>query len=143
MSENLTQQLPDDPLRLILARLDSIDARLTSIEGRLTSLEDRLTSLEDRVTSIEGHITSLEGRMNALEEKVDRRMQETRPIWEAVLKRLDAVEVRMAGLESEVRMGVRQIDRRVEILAVDVLELRGSHHELEGRVDKLEPESKR
>lgn len=95
------------------------------------------------MTSLEGRVTSLEERMSALEKKVDRRLQETRPIWEAVLKRLDAVEVRMAGLESEVRVGVRQIDRRVEILAVDVLEVRGSHRELEGRVAKLEPESKR
>ena len=87
MSENLTQQLPEDLLRLLLARLDSIDARMTSIEQRMTTLEQR---------------------MDALEEKVDRRLQETRPIWEAVLKRLDAVEARMACLESEVRVGVRQ-----------------------------------
>ena len=45
MSENLTRQLPDDPLRLILAGLDSLGERMT-----------------------------------ALEEKVDRRLQETRPI---------------------------------------------------------------
>ena len=128
MSENLTQQLPEDLLRQILASINSLGERMTSLEQRMTSLEQLITALEQR--------------MDALEEKVDRRLQETRPIWEAVLKRLDAVEVRMAGLESEVRVGVRQIDRRVEVLAVDVLELRGSHHELEGRVDKLTPESK-
>jgi hypothetical protein len=42
MSEEITQQLPNDILKLILARLDG------------------------------------------LEEKVDRRLQETRPIWESV-----------------------------------------------------------
>jgi hypothetical protein len=42
MSEEITQQLPNDLLKLILARLDT------------------------------------------LEEKVDRRLQETRPIWESV-----------------------------------------------------------
>jgi hypothetical protein len=49
MSEETTQQLPNDALKIILARFDSMDARHT-----------------------------------ALEEKVDRRLQETRPIWESV-----------------------------------------------------------
>ena len=56
MSEELTQGLPQDGVRLILARLDSIDSRLDSLETRLSALED----------------------------KVDRRLQETRPIWEKV-----------------------------------------------------------
>ena len=67
MSEDTTpQQLPDDGVRLILARLDSVDSRLT-----------------------------------ALEDKVDRRLQETRPIWEQVLVRLTGVETRLGKLEDE------------------------------------------
>lgn len=56
MSEETTQQLPNDILKLILARLDSIDANINSQDTRQTTLE----------------------------EKVDRRLQETRPIWESV-----------------------------------------------------------
>ena len=62
MGEEPTQNLPQDGVGLILARLDSIDGRLT-----------------------------------ALEEKVDRRLQETRPIWEQVLVRLDAVEAQLVS----------------------------------------------
>jgi hypothetical protein len=50
MSEEITQQLPNDLLKLILARLD------------------------------------------ALEEKVDKRLQETRPIWESMLAELKEVK---------------------------------------------------
>ena len=53
MSEETTQHLPNDLLKLILARLDS------------------------------------------LEEKVDRRLQETRPIWEGVLAELKEVNRRL------------------------------------------------
>lgn len=82
MSEETTQNLPNDGLQQILARLDSIGARLTTLEN-----------------------------------KVDRRLQETRPIWEQVLARLD-------NLENEMRNGFRRLERQVGLLAEDVLIVR-------------------
>ena len=67
MSEELTRQLPDDILRQILARFDSMDARLT-----------------------------------ALEDKVERCLQETRPIWEAVLEQLKEMNTRLDNIEKEI-----------------------------------------
>ena len=96
MSEELTQNLPQDGVRQILARFDSMDPRLT-----------------------------------ALEDKVDRRLQETRPIWEQVLARLD-------NLESEVRSGFRRVERHVLSLAKDLLVVRADQRDLEERMDKLE-----
>jgi hypothetical protein len=124
MSEDPTQNLPQDGVREILARFDSMDTRLT-----------------------------------ALEDKVDRRLQETRPIWEQVLVRLDAVEGqlvsfdgrmvsfegRLDGFEKrlddfggELRSSLRRFERSVGKLANDVLEVRGYQDDLEDRVDKLE-----
>jgi hypothetical protein len=96
MSEEPTQNLPQDGVRQILARFDSMD--------------ERLTTLEDRV---------------------DRRLQETRPIWEQVLARL-------GNLESDVRTGFRRIERNVGTLIKDVLEVRADQRDLEDRMDKLE-----
>ena len=76
MSEDRTQQLPDDGVRLLLARFDAMDARLT-----------------------------------ALEEKVDRRLQETRPIWEQVLTRLTAVEERLTNVEGELAKLVTRVKK--------------------------------
>jgi len=111
MSEDPTQNLPQDGLRQILARLDSIDARLTT-----------------------------------LEDKVDRRLQETRPIWEQVLVRLEGVESKMGTLEGnvgtlreEMHTGLRRIERQIETLAKDVLEVRGDQRDLEKRLDEIEP----
>jgi predicted nuclease with TOPRIM domain len=80
MSEDPTQNLPNSDLKLILVRLDSIDARLDSINTRLTTLED----------------------------KVERRLLETRPIWESVLEQLKEmsaqlteVNVRLTRVELE------------------------------------------
>lgn len=41
MSEETTQNLPNNDLGRILARLDSIDARLDNMDGRLENLESR------------------------------------------------------------------------------------------------------
>lgn len=117
MSEEPTQNLPQDGVRQILARLDSIDSRLT-----------------------------------ALEDKVDRRLQDTRPIWEQVLVRLDAVEGQLVifggqldGFEKrlddfggELRSSLRSFERQVGRLAEDVLKVRADQRGLEERMDKIE-----
>src|SRR5438270_5910471 len=98
MSEELTQQLPNDLLRQILARLDSMESRFDS----------RFNSIEARLDKVEARLDSMDARLTALEDKVERRLQETRPIWEAVLEqlkevnaRLDRTETRLDRIEKE------------------------------------------
>ncbi len=79
-------------------------------------------------------LDSIDTRLVTLENKVDRRLQETRPIWEQVLNRLDS-------LENEMRNGFRRLERQVGLLAEDVLIVRADQRGLEQRVGKLEPES--
>jgi DNA repair exonuclease SbcCD ATPase subunit len=96
MDEETTRNLPQDNLGLILVRLDSIDSRLGNVENRLATLED----------------------------KVDRRLQEMRPIWEQVLVRLDGFEKRLDDYGNELRTSLRRFERNVGRLAEDVLEVR-------------------
>ena len=110
MGEETTQNLPQDGVRLILSRLDSMEARLT-----------------------------------ALEDKVDQRLYDTRPMWEQVLVRLDAVEGRVDGFGKrlddfglELRSSLRRFERSVAEMAKDVLEVRGYQRDVEARMDKLE-----
>lgn len=110
MSEEPTQQLLRDDLRRILERLDSIDMRLTSLDTGLTSLDTRLTSLES---------------------KVDRRLQETRPIWEGVLEQLKEVNGRLERVENESK-DFRRMFRSA------FSDLGRVQDDLEERVDKLE-----
>ncbi|HEX8472851.1 MAG TPA: hypothetical protein VF666_02365 [Pyrinomonadaceae bacterium] len=102
MSEEPTERLGDDASfeSRVLAELSSMNNRLTSLDVRLTSLDTRLTSLED---------------------KVDARLRETRPIWEAVLSRLDVM------------------DSKLDVLGRDLLETR-AETELPRDVYRLLPE---
>lgn len=138
MSDNPTRETPDSRSfeERVFARFDSLDARIDSFEVRL----------EDKVDA-------LDGRLTTLEEKVDARLRETRPIWEAVLTRLDGVENRLDGVENrldgvENRLGgiekeVKEIRHGVMLLHEDNLPLRVAQRELRDRVEKLESQSTR
>ena len=106
MSEDLTQNLPNSFQERVLAELAAIRQENAQTNIRLTSLEDRVLSIESRLTS--------------LEEKVDARLQETRPIWESVQQRL-------TGIESE----LNNLNRQIRALLADMFQMRI-------RVEKLE-----
>lgn len=115
MSEDRTQQLPNDALKQILARFDSLDVRLT-----------------------------------ALEDKVERRLQETRPIWEQVLvrltnvegelvqvkERLTKVEARLENVEDE----VDGLGRKFNIFNKDILKLQNRQEDMKERLNQIESE---
>jgi chromosome segregation ATPase len=79
-----------------------------------------------------------------LEEKVDRRLQETRPIWEQVLARVETLETAMReGFEkvhAEMNAGLRRVERKIDVLNGNILDVRADQRELDERVTKLEPE---
>lgn len=129
MSEDTTQRLPDDGVRLILARLDSMNSRFDSMDARLTALED----------------------------KVDRRLQETRPIWEQVLVRLTAVEERLTKVEERLtviegemaKLGARvkkvedevfMFRRKFDVWTGDLALLQQRYEDLEERFEEFKSE---
>lgn len=124
MSEEITQPLPNDISKLILARFDSMDKRFDAIDKRLDSVDARLT---------------------AVEEKVDRRLQETRPIWERALAEIAGLRTQMQEgfekLRGEMNHGLRRVERQVDILNHNILEVRADLRYLDERVTKLEPET--
>ena len=124
MSDNPTQETPDSRSfeERVFARFDSLDERIDRFESR-----------------IEGKVDALDGRLTTLEEKVDARLRETRPIWEAVLTRLDGVEKRLEGVEKE----VKEVRLGVMLLHEDNLPIRVAQRELRERVEKLESQSTR
>lgn len=109
MSEETTRQLPDDALRQILARFNSMDARFDSLETRISGLED----------------------------KVERRLQDTRPIWEQVLARLTEVDERLTKELKKVQDEVFLLRRKFDAWAGDVGLLRMKQEDLEERFEEF------
>ncbi|HEX8282611.1 MAG TPA: hypothetical protein VF588_04620 [Pyrinomonadaceae bacterium] len=61
-------------------------------------------------------LASLNNRLTSLEEKVDARLHDTRPIWEAVLSRLDKIETRLDKMEAKLDVfGRDPVDARADV----------------------------
>lgn len=117
MGEELTRNLPSDGIEQVLILLRGLDEKLIGLDARLTGLEER----------------------------VERRLMETRPIWEQVLGKLDGVEKRLDGLDQTVdnlglnmRAGFKRLERQMGEIAKDVIAVRADQSDLERRMDRLE-----
>ena len=101
-----TTQFPKNSLTVILARFESMEGSLRSEIGSLSSRMD-----------------SFDLRLTALDEKVDRRLMETRPIWQQVLARLDSVDTRLDSVDTRldsVDTRLASFDIRLESLETRV-----------------------
>jgi len=83
--------------------------------------------------------------MTALEEKVDRRLQETRPIWEQVLSRLDNIETRLTNVE--IRLGgieyeIASLNLKLRVFNEDLLKMQHRQDTTDERVRRLASEPK-
>lgn len=114
--EGPTQNLPNNDLKLILTRLNSIDSRLDGIDSRLNGMDVRLEKLETHAYET-----------NARLEKLEARAYDTKPIWERALIELIELGKQMDNL-----------DRRFSVLNDDVLHARADYRKLEERIAHIE-----
>jgi outer membrane murein-binding lipoprotein Lpp len=127
MSEEHTQNLPDTRSfeERVFARFDAVDAGLRDLNGRVERLEA----------------------------ESERRAVDTKPIWEralaeivAVSQKVDGLERKVDALQEEVAVISRKVDaieHHLEVIAIDMLGLRGKQRGLEARMDKLDSEHAR
>ncbi len=95
---------------------------------------DRLEGGTPFETHVLRALEALSNRLNALEGKVDARLRETRPIWEAVLSRLDSMDTRFNGMDTRLdsmdarleRMETRleRVDDKFDTVAEELLDMR-------------------
>jgi SMC interacting uncharacterized protein involved in chromosome segregation len=93
-------------------------------------------------------VRGLAERLQSLEDKVDERLYDTRPMWEAVQVQMnelrESVQVQMSELRrdmatsDEMAKGFRKLDSKWEMLAREVRDLYADERELERRVGNLE-----
>jgi hypothetical protein len=74
-------------------------------------------------TGIDVRLDGLDGRVQALEA----RALDTKPIWERALAEI-----------LEVRKGVEDLDRKFDVLTLDVMQIRADQRRVEERMDELE-----
>ena len=93
-------------------------------------------SFEERVFA---RFDTLDLRITTLEDKVDSRLRDTRPIWEAMQADLTNVKEDM----TKVRGDVKEIKYTLKAMHKEILRVRTDLEELDERVEKLESQSTR
>jgi outer membrane murein-binding lipoprotein Lpp len=115
MSEERTRDFPDNRSfeERVFARFDAMDRRLGAMESRFDARFDALDS----------RVQSLDLRVQALEAKA----LDTKPIWERALAEI-----------LEVKQGVQDLNRKIDVLNQDVLQVRADQRGVGKRMDALE-----
>lgn len=120
--------------------------------GKLDHLIALVEGIDQRLQRVETRLDSLEGRFNDLETKVDKRLRETQPIWEAVQSQIKEMDVRLKSVETLVQQmdgrlnklnddlntGLRKVEGKIRVLNDNFLALAGDQSNLERRVEDLE-----
>jgi peptidoglycan hydrolase CwlO-like protein len=121
----------DSRIGSLESRIESLDSRIGILDSRIESLESRIESLESRIESLDSRIESLDSRLASLETKVDQRLHDTQPIWEAV-------QAQLSEIRDTTEKGFRTIDRRMERQIGEFERLHAYQRDLEDRVDRIE-----
>lgn len=110
MSEETTSDLSDNRSfeERVFARFDAMDRRFDGMNVRFDAMDDRFDGLDSRVQALEA------------------KALDTKPIWERALAEILAVKER-----------VESIERKLDVLTLDMMQLRGDQRGLHARMDAL------
>ena len=136
MSEERTRELPNKSSfeERVFARFDALERR---VDARFNAVDSRLDGLDVRVQALEA------------------KALDTKPIWERALAEIfevkaEIVEVRAEIVEMkaeivevkagtfEVKAGVEDLNRKFDVLTMDVMQVRADQRRVNKRMDELE-----
>src|SRR5436309_430677 len=94
-------------------------------EGR--SFEERVFA---RFDSIDARLDSMDARLQSVESQAERRALETKPIWERALAEI-----------LELRRSLENVERKIDVLSRDIVQVRADQSHADARLTRLESES--
>ena len=98
----------------------------------------RLGSMESRLESLESGQSALKSGQATLDQKVEARLKETRPIWEAVQVRMTELKATVDELKDEVKRGFRNAERQTTVLLKEMHKVKTDVEDHEDRLTELE-----
>ncbi|HEY3025021.1 MAG TPA: hypothetical protein VGJ55_02595 [Pyrinomonadaceae bacterium] len=118
MSEDPTRELPEESsfeVR-VFAQFAALHGELATIRAEQVAIRTDIAALDSRLATVESRLTMVESRLTTLEEKVELRLSETRPIWEAVQYAIKRLEMKFDTVLADlydVRTNSRLFDKRL------------------------------
>lgn len=126
-------------------RFEAINSRFDTIERRLDLIEHRLDVIENRLDVIDNRLDGVERRITTVEANAERYALDTKPLWERALAEILDVGQKVSVLQQTVtsmQEDIVIIDRKLDVLAKDVLHVRAHEVRNEERLKRLESPDK-
>lgn len=111
--ENITKPTIETVLDRINSLSQKFDARMIPLDDGMVSIIGRLGAVEDRLGAITGRLGAVEDRMSALEGEV-------------------------GEIRNDLRTGLRMVERKIDLLNKNILQVAADQKELEERFENLE-----
>ena len=92
----------------------------------------RFDAIDARFDAVDARFDAVEARLEALETQAERRALETKPIWERALSEI-----------LELKQGLYNVERKLDVLSRDIVQVRADQVHVERRLEKLEAEPTR
>lgn len=103
--------------------------------------ESTRTLPNDNLALILERLDSIDSRLGRVETRLDR---DTKPIRENALKEIADVRMEMQQgfekIQSDLNAGVRRMERKIDVLNQNILEVRADPREVMERMDKIDPQ---
>lgn len=119
-------------------------------EDKIDSLIEMVRQLSSNVTGLWSEVTEIKNRLTTLEQTVEKRLYDTRPIWEAVLSQLSQIQARQDSQQEQldeisetmksVKGDIHAINRRINLVHKEMLGIKEEQEVLHERIDRLEKE---
>ena len=95
-------------------------SEIAGLRGEVAEIRTEIIEIRTQQAAMARNIASLDHRLISVEERVDFRLKETRPIWEAVQQQL------------------RKVDKKFDLVIKDLFELRSDVANHDKRIGDLE-----
>jgi chromosome segregation ATPase len=94
VNEEPTKELPGaNPFeQRVLLEFAALRGDVAELRAQQMAMAKNIIALDPRLTALDQRLTSVHQRLTSVEEKVDSRLKETRPIWEAVLAQIEKLD---------------------------------------------------
>ena len=125
MNEEPTKDLATRAFQMrVLDEFAAVRAEQAAMRSDITEMRNDIVEIRTQQAAMAKNIGALDHRLTSLEERVDARLKETRPIWEAVQEQLQRLNDKFDILLHEfydVRAEIKNHGRRISELERRVL----------------------
>jgi predicted nucleic acid-binding Zn-ribbon protein len=76
----------------VLAEFAALRGEVAGLGSEVAEIRTQQIAMAKNIAALDQRLTAVDQRLTSLEERVDRRLKETRPIWEAVQAQIEKLD---------------------------------------------------